>query len=253
MRYLLSAAVCAALGILTSSSARAATIQSYGEGSAVTSVDRSTTFDGLDYAHQGTPLSDYTAGSLSIRTNGNSYYGNNAAGWITTASAYLNPFHLTNGSPGTYSYAGVGGGYYLPYDGDWGNTDWITISTTDNKKIYAVEFLYGNAWTTGDIYGPYPWGNSSCYLQWETRVGNTVVSSDQLNYLGVGTVVGFYDPSGFDQLRVRCTSANSLNPGLLQELALDNLNVQITVPEPSTAAILFCVGLLGMLGRRGKY
>lgn len=60
---------------------------------------------------------------------------------------------------------------------------------------------------------------------------------------GVGTVVGFSDPSGFDRLRVRAPG----NAGNWQEIALDNLSVQTTVPEPSTLALL----LTGVIGARG--
>jgi hypothetical protein len=60
----------------------------------------------------------------------------------------------------------------------------------------------------------------------------------------VSTVLGFSNPNGFDQLRVRAT-ANSI-PADSQELALDNLNVQPTVPEPSTFALLG-IGAIGLL------
>jgi len=56
----------------------------------------------------------------------------------------------------------------------------VTIQTTDGKKIYGLEFLYGNGWTTGAIHGPYPWGNSGAYLDWKTLVGGTIVSSGQV-------------------------------------------------------------------------
>jgi hypothetical protein len=34
--------------------------------------------------------------------------------------------------------------------------------------MHAVEFNYGNGWTTGDIYDQYPWGNSAAILIWQT-------------------------------------------------------------------------------------
>ena len=174
----------------------AATLQTFGQGSAVTSIDRSTTFDGLDFAHNGTPLSDYQSNGLFVRTNGNSYYGDNTNGQIgidgviSSNSPYFNPFHLTSPSGPGASYINVGGGFYFPYDGQFGNTDWITIQTTDAKPIYGLEFLYGNGWTNGDIYGPLPWGNNNAVLEWETYKANSLVSSGSLT-TNVGTVLGF--------------------------------------------------------------
>jgi hypothetical protein len=207
----------------------AGTLPTIGEGSAILSIDRSATFDNLDFTGSGTPLSDYASGGLYIRTNGNSFYGDDARGTIFTVGIPFNPFHLTISSD--YSYANVGGGFYFPYEADPGNYDWVTIQTTDGKKIYGLEFLYGNGWTTGAIHGPYPWGNSGAYLDWKTLVGGTIVSSGQVGIaetLPVGTVVGFRDPDGFDQLMVRSPHPNSVDPNF-QELAIDNLNVALSL------------------------
>jgi hypothetical protein len=207
------------------SHARAATVQTIGEGSAIVSVDRSATFDDLNFAGRETPLSDYRSGGLYIRTNGNSYFGDDARGTIQTLGIPFNPFHITIAAD--HSYVDVGGGFYFPYEAGPGNYDWVTIQTDDGRKIYALEFLYGNGWTTGQLSGPYPWGNSGAYLEWKTLVGGNVVSSGQANSLPVGSVVGFMDPDGFDQLMVRAPHPNSANP-LFQELALDNLNVALS-------------------------
>lgn len=60
----------------------ATTILTLGPGSAVTTADRATVFDDLDFAHNGTPLDGYQSGGLSVTTNGNSYYGDNALGQV---------------------------------------------------------------------------------------------------------------------------------------------------------------------------
>jgi hypothetical protein len=233
----------------------ATTMQDFGSGSAVTTVDRFDNFDALNFAGSGTPLSDYQSNGLFVRTSGNSFYGDNDFGFITTANQYFNPFHLSIPGESIYpSYYNVGGGFYFPYDGDFGNTDSVTIETTDNKKIYGLEFLYGNGWTTGDIFGTYPWGSNTAVLEWQTFSGGVLVSSGNVT-TGVGTVLGFSDPDGFDQLVLRAPHPNSGDP-TLQELAMDNLKVQLTanpIPEPETYAMMLAgLGLLGFIARRGK-
>jgi len=94
----------------------AITLPTIGEGSAILSIDRSATFDNLDFAGSGTPLSDYASGGLYIRTNGNSFYGDDTRGTIFTVGIPFNPFHLTISSD--YSYANVGGGFHFPYEAD---------------------------------------------------------------------------------------------------------------------------------------
>jgi|GEM_PF-5804171 len=196
---------CVACGNL----AYAETIQTIGAGSAVTSIDRSAVFDAL--AVNGIPLSDYTEGGLFIGVDGDSWIGD---GYPTV----FDPFHI----PGL-PY----GPFYFPFGGSPG---WVTILTTDNRLIFALEFLYGNGWTTGDPYGQYPWGNNAATVEWQSWKYGAMVSSGTIGVspiLEMGTVLGFYDTAGFDQLLVKCTIANSEPPDY-QALALDNLYVQTT-------------------------
>jgi hypothetical protein len=62
--------------------------------------------------------------------------------------------------------------------------------------------------------------------------------------LPLGTVLGFSDPDGFDQLLLRCLHPNS-GSTTFQTLALDDVNVQVTVPEPMSALFVTCAILLG--------
>jgi PEP-CTERM motif-containing protein len=236
----------------------AATMQSFGSGSAVTTADRADSFDSLNFANSGFPLDNYSSNGLDVRTNGNVFYGDDTYGFITTANQYFNPFHLSEspGSPHYPSYYNVGGGFYFSYDGDFGNTDAVTIEATDHKPIYGIEFLYGNGWTTGDIFGTYPWGSNTAVVEWQTRSSGSLVSSGFVT-TGVGTVLGFYDPDGFDQLIVKAPHPNSSDP-TLQELALDNLVVQlspasvpVSIPEPPALALLV-LGLIGLGFSRRK-
>jgi len=212
---------------LCAGAGHATTIQTEGAGSAVTSVDRSATFDSLTSSN-AVNLDTYQEGGLSITTASTSW------GEDPTL-ATLDPFHGANGADRAF-YAMANG-----------SDTWVTIATTDAQKIFGVEFMYGNTWTTGDIYGPYPWGNHDAILEWQTLDQNgNVISSGSVGggpLLEMGTIVGFYDPNGFTSLQVQATLPNQT----VQALALDNLKVQLQpVPEPST---LWLLGLgAGFLG-----
>ncbi|MBS1717563.1 MAG: PEP-CTERM sorting domain-containing protein [Armatimonadetes bacterium] len=231
LRYTEAAIACLAMVC----AANAQTVQTIGSGSAVTSVDRMATFDLLDWNHNGTPLSDYTEDNMFIGVNGDSWAG-------TSSPPYFDPFHI-QGNPAPQ-------GFYFPDGGSFG---WVSIYATDSQKIHALEFLYGNGWTTGDIYGV-PWGNDNAYLDWETLVNGNVVSSGTVGpnpQLPVGTVVGFSDVTGFDELRLRCKISTSFDPNV-QALAMDDMKVQFSaVPEPATLCILG-VGVVQLLRRRRR-
>lgn len=225
-----------ALGVAAVSGAQ--TIQTFGSGSAVTSVDRQAHFNGLDYLHNGTALSDYSENSLFIRADGDSF-----SGWGPGVQPFFNPFHIPM-DPAIQAF-------HFPDGGSYG---WETIEPTDSATIYALEFLYGNGWTTGDIYGV-PWGNNNAYVDWQTLRNGSVVSSGTIGpnpMLEVGTVIGFYDFAGFDQLQLRCKISTSADP-LLQALAMDDLYVQTSpVPEPATFLALGLGALMALRRVSGR-
>ena len=225
-----SLAIC--LGIAHST--EASTVQILGAGSAVVSADRSATFDSLTSTNV-VHLDTYTEGGLSITTSGNSWAED------LSSAATLNPFH------------GGGGADSAFYAIAFGNEDWVTIQTADAtlQKMFGIEFTYGNTWTTGDVFGQYPWGNSNAVVEWQTWSNGSLVSSGSIGgspLLEVGTVIGFSDPSGFDQFLVRAIIDTPGSPPL-QAIALDNLNVQLTmVREPPSiflaATVLACLPAL---------
>jgi hypothetical protein len=228
-RRFFTVAICvaAAACVAPSNRADAATTQTQGAGSAIVSIDRSATFDTLNYATNGTHLDAFAEAGLSITTSGNS--------WVGDGVTDFDPFHGANGADRTF---------YCPENG---NTDWVTIQTTDSSKIFAAEFMYGNGWTTGDIYGV-PWGNHNATVDWQTWNGDVMASSGTVGttpLLEMGTILGFSDPAGFDRLLVRSTIASSGDPNL-QAIALDNLHVQLSAPEPSMMVLL--IGALTVLG-----
>jgi hypothetical protein len=202
-------AIAAGLGL--PGSARAETIASIGAGTAVLSIDRSTSFDALNV--DGLPLTDFQDAGLWITTEGDCYLG--------TGTPVFDPFHgASNGDRA----------FYFPFTNGGGNHAWVTIETTDAKKIYGLEFMYGNGWTTGQIYGPYPWGNHDAIVEWQTWNGASLSSMGTLGVapiLEMGTILGFSDNAGFDRILLRCTSAASGDTAL-QAIALDSLRVALT-------------------------
>jgi hypothetical protein len=193
--FLIAGATCIALA----PALVADTTQTFGSGSAVIRIDRSAVFDAL--SQNGTPISDYTEGDLFVGVDGDS-------------RGDFDPFHGADGVRPTFEYP------------DGGSPGWVTIHATDAKLLYAVEFMYGNGWTTG--YSSFPWGNDLAYLEWQTWRGGQLVSSgtfagpDQI--VAMGTIIGFQDPAGFDDLLVRCRMDLAVDK---QALAIDSLNVQL--------------------------
>ena len=199
---------------LLSNGAHAATIQTQGAGSALSSVDRSATFDVLT-ANNVVHLETYTEGGLKIITSADSW----AADF--SMASLLDPFN------------GAGGLDRAFYAISSGNNDWVTIQTTNRATIHGVEFMYGNTWTTGNSQRP--WGNPAAVVDWQTWKSDVLVSSNTVGpvpMLQLGTILGFYDPAGFDQLLVRATIANSGDP-TLQAIALDNVYVMLTNRPPA--------------------
>lgn len=191
--------------------ATASTIQTIGSGSAVTTANRIATFNILNQAHNGYGVSDYVENQLFIGVDGDN--------WVGDGFPVFDPFNGAPGSDGAFQYP------------EFGSNGWVTIHTTDNKKIYALEFIYGNGWTTGNPNDP--WGIPNGVLEWKTWKAGSLVSSGSVGdqwWLDLGTVVGLWDPTGVDEIWLRCTSSGSGDPNL-QALALDNVRVQLN-PGP---------------------
>jgi hypothetical protein len=212
----------------------AATIESLGDGSAVTRTDRAATFDLLT-RYNTVNLDTYAEQSLKITTASTSWGED-------PALALMDPFHGTNhGDKAFYATAN-------------GSDTWVTIRTTDARPIFGLEFNYANTWTTGDVYGPYPWGDAAALLEWQSWKGGALVSAGSFQNFGLpmGTRVGFYDALGFDRLLVRATVGDPK----LQAIALDNLAVQLTalpapVPELATTSLYgMGLSLLGLCALR---
>ena len=191
----------------------AATTQTLGSGSAVSAADRVATFDSLTSTNI-TELNNYVEAGLRIST-GSQNWGADPPYMI----AALHPF------------GGVGEPNLAFFGMANGTAEWITIENVNQATMYAVEFMYGNTWSLNGM----SWGNDQGFVEWQTLKNGTVVSAGQAGpnpILPLATVIGFFDPAGFDQLQVKCRMANSF-PTNFQALALDNLAVQLTNRPPA--------------------
>ena len=201
------------VGLVLGFHAAAATVSTLGAGSAVAAVDRIATFDALTSTNT-MELGNYSEGGLYITT------GNQTWGADPPLAAKLDPFHGATAPDRAFFCVA------------WENPEWTSIRTTNRAVMHGVEFTYGNSWTTGDIYGLYPWGNASATLLWQTWRNGTNVSAGSVPVLPMGTIVGFYDPMGFDELLMKATSSNSANTND-NALALDNVKVMLANLPPA--------------------
>jgi type II secretory pathway pseudopilin PulG len=206
--------------------AQATIIATVGAGTAVTTVDRQATFDAVT---TGVNLNGYTEDGLLISVDKTAFTG----------------FDPTGGAdPGAFS-----GGFHYPSSGANGGT---LISTTDGAKILGVEFNVGTGYdqpTTYFAYEGFANGNPD-------GSGAFAITS--------GSVLGFRDPGGFDQLYIgayenllQAQSANVVTD--FQAVAIDNVKVQLNgvaaSPEPGSLMLmgLSAVGLIGYGWRRRKH
>jgi len=106
---------------------------------------------------------------------------------------------------------GVGSMFHY---GNGGNTAFVTITPTDNVDFVGLEFKAGL-------------GNSQdLFLTWETYRNNVLTGSGQ-EQVPRGTIVGFSDVLGFDELRVAAHLNSGDNFGDHQAIAIDDLKVQL--------------------------
>lgn len=170
--------IAVAVAGLTAGQVLATPIQTSGAGSAVTSVDRSATFD---LVATETDLTNYTENNLRITVNKYAYTG-------------FDP---------SYGNGGFSGGFHYPYGGASGDT---SISTTDGLKIFGVEFNVGNG------IG----GAGTTLVDWNIFDNSVSVGSGTIS-IPTGGVVGFYDTNGFDTLFF-ADRRNSVNAVALDNL-----------------------------------
>lgn len=185
-----SSLAAAMLLFVTSVPVLAAVVQTDGAGSAVLSVDRTATFDSL--TSNGIDLTGYSEDNIDIFAPGTTYQDFDAFdGGPTTA------FHYESG----------------------GNNEYNTIKATDGASIYALEFMIGHGQNS------YPDAN----VVWETWRSGGLTGSGTFT-IARGSIVGWCDTEGFDELRVGAVGIEYVAFGTHQSIALDDLGVQTQLP-----------------------
>jgi len=204
------------------SQAYAAPVVTIGAGTAVTTVDRSATFDTLSI---GTDLSSYTEDGLSITAPATGYYFYNAFG-----DGPLGP-EATFG-PFFYASGGVDASF--------------TITTVDSKKIDGLELNIGTGFDGAEVGTPIP-------VAYVFLNGGVVAASGTINAIA-GDILGFSDTSGFDTLLLGAyddtdDATVALADNLAsdyQAAAIDNVKVELAGPQGATG--LPAPGALTLLG-----
>jgi hypothetical protein len=153
-----AAAAAAAASCICAPVADAATVQTFGTGSAVSVVDRVAVFDSLTSTNT-MELGNYTEDGLSI-TTGSQAWGADPPYML----AALHPF------------GGVGEPNLAFFGMANGTAESVVIETANHSRMYGVEFMYGNTWSVNGT----SWGNDQGFVEWQTLKNGAVVSSGQV-------------------------------------------------------------------------
>lgn len=191
----------------------------FSSNAVVTTVNRSATFDSL--TSNDLDLSSYSEDSMFVTVGDVSFQGFTA---FTPGDNRTTGFHY----------------------GRAGNNSFVTIKGTDGVVFKAIDFLLGDGYVSASVTN----------VRWETYLNGVLTGSGTESSVARGTVVGWTDANGMDELRVAADAFNS-QPGFggFQAIAIDDLRVQFgspaAVPEPGSLA-LWGLGTLGAMFARRK-
>lgn len=206
---------------LSVSSVNAATVQSFGTGTAVTSADFSAEFESAQ--------ADYNP----YLEDGLAFANSNSGTPVRITSAFTGSGHL--------GFVGVNDSRML-YRGNMGTP--LVISTQDGSELSGIEFNIGTGWSPSNDGG-----------YWEAYRDGAIQGSGGFNVLDFTQKISFADALGFDVLFIALTYSSHVS-GVLptafdgnNAIAIDHLRAQGLSSVPVPAAIwLFGTGILGLIG-----
>jgi hypothetical protein len=184
--------------------ALAATVATFGSGSAVTSV-----INAADFELNTDLISGYTEGGMVFSYNGSD--DNNSCGYA-----------------GCEFHSGFYPGFSDNYMFTKGADSFISIKKVDSSSFTGIEFAAGSGYS-GGIYG-----------FWETYK-NTAITGSGSFFSPEVVVLGLYDPVGFDEVHYTSYYTANLTLGDITAGAIDTVRAGAQmqpIPEPSTLALL---------------
>jgi hypothetical protein len=189
------------------STALAAVVVTTGPGSAVQTVQASANFESTNALTDNPYVEDglaFTRTNLSFNNNGCGFAG------------------CQGNFPASFS------GNYMYGASPFSTTGYFDILTTGGKVFQGLEFVASNGFELANET-----------VTWDAFLNNVMVGSGSFS-VADGTVIGFSDPTGFDDLRYTVDANNRSAP------AFDSVRAEFTtaVPEPSSWAMM----ILGFCG-----
>jgi hypothetical protein len=207
-----------ALGVVGATAAQAQVTQSFGAGSAVTTVDAAANFEDTDALFDN----PYVENGLSF-TRTNLSFNNNNCGFAGCA-----------GHPG---FTGFSGNYM--YGTGTGSTAFFSMFAPAGQVFRGLEFVIGTGFFQTNVN-----------VVWTALLSGGAVASGSASG-SAGDVIGFSSLTGFDELRYTDAEQSGIHAP-----AFDTVRAQFAVsavPEPATVALTAAgLALLGGLARRRR-